>query len=231
MSSPAYEKLAIGATMSLAEGVLFGNMLESSKILNQSTQRSYMSCLRTLYARGGLYGLLYTGYFPSGAAQAVTKGIPILFVKGETNDLFLKHGVSPGIAGLFSSIASGSAQGLVVAPTQRLKTLALTNATGTSSIPFIMSVIKKDGLSTVMRGTTAMCTRRSFDWAIRFGAMDKIRALLQRSSGGEKQSWHTIVGGFIGGGLSALTLPLDCILAQTQKHGSKGNLFQVANQM
>ena len=230
-NKPAYEKIAIGSCMALTEGILGGNMLESAKILRQSTQQTYYGSLRRLYQRGGLYGLLYTGYFPAGAFQAATKGLPVLFVQGEVSRRLAEtNGISKRKAALVGGMCGGFVQGLVVTPTQRLRSLALTNTTGQASIPFMSSVIKQEGIKTVMRGASAMCSRRAIDWGMRFGSMEYIRNELHKYSG-EKRPWHTIVGGFLGGSVSALTLPLDCLIAQSQKSGSTGNPIEVARAM
>jgi hypothetical protein len=230
MSDPAYEKIAIGAAMAVSEGIFCGNMMESAKILRQSTHQPYLTGLRGLYQRGGLYGLLYTGYFPAGIFQASTKGLPVLFVKGEVSKRLENQGWKRNTAALLGGIASGIAQGVVVAPTQRLRSLALTNTTGIPAMEHIRNTIKKEGLRTIIRGTPAMCARRGVDWALRFSTLEYIRRTLFDFSG-EKKTWHTIAGAFLGGSVSALTLPLDCLIAQSQKTGSTGNVIQVAKRM
>ena len=227
---PAYEKIVIGSLMALTEGIVGGNMLESAKIVRQSTQQTYYNSLRGLYTRGGLYGLLYTGYFPAGAFQSITKGLPILFVQGEVSQIAETNGINKRKAALIGGMCGGFVQGIIVTPTQRLRSLALTNTTCQSSIPFMSSVIKQEGIKTIMRGASAMCSRRAIDWGLRFGSMEYIRTELHKYSG-EKKAWHTIAGGFLGGSISALTLPLDCLIAQSQKSGSTGNPIEVARKM
>jgi hypothetical protein len=46
---------------------------------------------------------------------------------------------------------------------------------------------QKNGISTVMRGMSVMCTRRGIDWALRFGTMDKVRDKLEFFSGEKKK--------------------------------------------
>lgn len=226
----AYEKLGIGSLMAVSEGVLFGNMMESAKIMRQSTQQPYLNGLKGLYQRGGLYGLLYTGYFPAGIIQAATKGVPILFVQGEVSRLLRNEGIDSNYSAALGGISGGIAQGIIVAPTQRLRSLALTNNTGNTSFQHIMNTVSQNGVKTVFRGTAPMCIRRGTDWALRFSAMNYIRDALEEFSG-ERKTWHTIAGGYIGGSVSALTLPFDCLIAQTQKSGSTGNMIQVATRM
>ena len=94
--------------------------------MRQSTGLTYSRVIADAYRQQGMYGVLFRGYFPWGAAQAMTKGLPILFVTGEAKDLALRMGASANEATIIGGIAGGVSQGVVVTPTQRLKTLIMT---------------------------------------------------------------------------------------------------------
>ena len=76
-----------------------------------------------------------------------------------------------------------------------------------------------------------MCARRGIDWAIRFRALEGVRNFLSRNNDGKSVWWHHIVAGACGGMLSATTLPLDVIIANSQKAGSKGSILQVTKKL
>lgn len=209
--------------------------------VRQSTGFSYTRVILDAYRAQGLYGVMYRGYFPWGAAQAVTKGLPILFVSGEVTGLAERAGFSPRSATILGGVAGGVAQGFVVTPTQRFKTLAMTKPDNLAHVSFNVflppstptkhpispitkqmsqwrfatQTIREAGITTIFRGTMPMCFRRGVDWCVRFTGLSHFKAMLEGWSG-EKRAWHALVAGFAGGALSATTLPFDCLIANMQ---------------
>ena len=88
-SSPAYSKILIGAGASLAEGVILGHGMEQLKIVRQATALSYAASIKHAYVQRGLLSVLYRGFWPFGSLQAITKGLPVLFIEHEVSAALL----------------------------------------------------------------------------------------------------------------------------------------------
>lgn len=227
----AWDKLWIGSLMTISECITGGHYIEQLKIIKQTSGNSYFHITKNIYRNHGLFGLMYRSYFPYGMAQSITKGLPVLFVQHETSNYFHKNSnLSDNKISLLGGMLGGASQGLVVAPTQRLKTLIMTNPSKQGGSSFIMDTIKKEGMSTIFRGTHAMMLRRSIDWSIRFYGLSYVKNSLEEYSG-EKKMWHSLLGGYIGGALSAFTLPIDVVIAKSQEAGSKGNPIAVTKEL
>ena len=69
---------------------------------------------------------------------------------------------------VISGVVGGVAQGIFVAPTQRLKTLSMTSDGTQSGWRVAVLAVQRDGVMTLMRGTTPLAIRRGADWGIRF---------------------------------------------------------------
>lgn len=215
--------------MALGEGLVLGHGLEQAKIVRQATGLSYVGAVRHAYVERGLVGVLYRGFFPYGALQAMTKGLPILFVEGEARRALEPH-MPKKTAALLAGISGGVVQGICVAPTQRLKTLTMTYGGTVTGWRVAVVAAQKEGVMTIFRGTLPLALRRGIDWGIRFSGLAWLRPHLEQYSGG-KRDWHSVVGAFFGGSLSAATLPLDNIIANMQKSGSKGGMLSVGVQI
>eukprot|EP00042_Codosiga_hollandica_P041621 m.373626 g.373626 ORF g.373626 m.373626 type:complete len:293 (-) comp56152_c0_seq5:230-1108(-) len=226
---PAYSRIAIGAVMGVGEGVVLGHGLEQAKIVRQATGLSYIGAVRHAYNERGLVSVLYRGFFPYGALQALTKGLPILFVEAETKRLLEPH-LPKKTAALLAGISGGVVQGAFVAPTQRLKTLTMTYGGTVTGWRVAVVAVQKEGFSTLFRGTPALALRRGIDWGIRFSGLAWLKPHLELWSGG-KRDWHQVAGAFFGGALSAVTLPLDNIIANMQKSGSRGGMIAIGKQI
>ncbi len=220
-------KIWLGGSLSLMEGIFGGYAMEQVKILKQNSQKNYIPITRNYINRFGLWGLLYRGYFPWGATQAFTKGLPILFVPSEVTKYLNRNDLcSNEKATLIGGISGGIAQGMIVTPTQRLKTITITNRSKEPTYKHIMDVVKRRGLQTIMRGMGPMMIRRGIDWGVRFYSFALTDSYLNRYSGDTK-IWHSIVGGICAGFASVITLPIDTVIANSQNVKSKGNIFDV----
>jgi hypothetical protein len=198
-------------------------------VVRQATGLSYVGAVRHAYRERGLVSVLYRGFFPYGALQALTKGLPILFVESEVRR-HVQGRLSKRTTDLIAGIAGGAVQGAFVAPTQRLKTLTMTYGGAVSGWRVAVVAAQQEGIRTLFRGTTALSLRRGIDWGIRFSGLAWLRPHLEQWSGG-KRNWHAIAAAFFGGSLSAVTLPLDNVIANMQKSGSTGNMVTVATRI
>lgn len=228
---PAYVKIIIGGLLTTVEGLAGGHAIEQAKIVKQATGLSYPGAVRHAYQAGGLQAVFLRGFYPFGLLQAWSKGVPILFCQGEAARL--AQAMAPQLdrkqAMAIGGFVAGGIQGVCVTPTQRMKTLAMTDtaARGPVGLGYAVRLAQAEGVASLCRGTAAMSLRRASDWAIRFYGLAHVRAMLERWSGG-KRFWHPLVAGFAGGALSIATLPLDTVVAQSQRAGSRGGPAEVA---
>ena len=200
--------------------------------VRQATGLSYVGAVQHAYCEQGLRSVLFRGYFPYGAVQAMTKGLPILFVESEVKRrLVSTTALEAKTCALLAGISGGVVQGAFVAPTQRLKTLAMTYGGTVSGWRVAVYAWQHEGLASIFRGMPALALRRGIDWGIRFTGLAWLRPHLERFSGNQKHDWHTVAGAFFGGAVSAVTLPLDNVIANMQKSGSKGGMLAVAMQI
>ena len=209
MNKNDYLKLGIGSSMSLSEGLIFGNFFESLKIMKQNGV-SYRNGFNSLYSRSGLYSLLYTGYFPWGAIQSVGKGLPVFYTSYTIKEYMKKREYNNNQISIVAGFGGGISQGIFVAPLQRMKTLAINN----------QQLSINGGIREWFRGTTLTCSRRSLDWVLRFYFSDKLNQKID----------NPIVSAFIAGSISALTLPIDVLIVRTQS-SEKQKLNEIIRNM
>ena len=126
MNNDTVLKLSIGGIMGVAESLFGGNMFESLKIMRQHNNK-YIDSVKILYARNGIRSLLYTGYYPYGIFQSISKGVPFFYASITTKEYLEKKNLSKDLVSIGSGFSGGFAQGFFIAPTQRLKTLSIIN--------------------------------------------------------------------------------------------------------
>jgi Mitochondrial carrier protein len=140
-------------------------------------------------------------------------------------------------------------QGVFMTPTQRLKTLVMTDPrfaaeSGSKGVmetfgaaTRVLGVsVREDGVSTLFRGLGPMVMKRGLDWGLRFTGVSIARSQFERWNGdGVALSVpQQLASGFFGGAFSTMTMPLDSLVANTQKargEGPKLSTFGVAKDM
>ena len=219
-----YDKLIIGPITTVGEMLMGGHWLEMLKVQRQAgTYPSYTAAARHMWQQLGIAGF-YKGFFPFGALQGCYKGLPVLFTQDVVKQRLLSDGVDKRSAGVYAGVIAGMVQGFFVAPTQRLKSLIATNPeAGAVSTGVIRQVVEKEGVQTVMKGTTATVFRRGVDWGLRFYGKELferflVQRKLRRGESGKLSAAESFAAGIFGGAFSALNQPLDVFVANTQKH-------------
>jgi hypothetical protein len=166
----SYENLVIGPVVVFGEMATGGHFLESLKIAKQAhASSSYRQIVGDMYRQHGLVRTFYRGFLPWGALQSV-KGLPLLFVKEEISRYSRSKGGDKKTADLLGGIAGGMSQSVFITPTQRMKTVALTNR-GEAPLASIRAAVALEGPATPFRGMGPMVAKRGTDWGIRFYAM------------------------------------------------------------
>lgn len=242
---PELEKLLIGPLMVAGEMLTGGHYMEMLKIIRQAKGVSYPSIMRDLWKHEGVLGF-YKGFVPWGAIQMV-KGVPVLFIQAESEYRLKKMGYSDTTADTIAGVLGGVGQGVFMTPTQRLKTIVMTDPKyGGSSAPksagqafkaatiVAVDIVRSDGIGTLFKGLGPMMAKRGMDWGLRFYGVAIAKDFLQ---GDEKRPLTTIeklATGFFGGAVSTLTMPFDTWVANCQKAGKAGERIssvQVAKEM
>eukprot|EP01114_Cavostelium_apophysatum_P008060 TRINITY_DN20329_c0_g1_i1.p1 TRINITY_DN20329_c0_g1~~TRINITY_DN20329_c0_g1_i1.p1 ORF type:complete len:309 (+),score=50.66 TRINITY_DN20329_c0_g1_i1:28-927(+) len=241
-----FEKLVIGPMMVLAEMTTGGHYMEMLKIIRQAKNVSYGSIAADLWKNEGFLGF-YKGFMPWGAIQMV-KGIPVLFVQGESDHYLKSMGVGNKTAETLAGVAGGIAQGVFITPTQRLKTIVMTDPkySGTSApktavdafkatTNVAFEVVRSDGLGTLFKGLGPMMAKRGMDWGLRFWGVSFAKQQLTKDNPKRELSVLERLGiGFFGGAASTLTMPFDSWVANCQKAsktGSSQGAISVAKEM
>jgi hypothetical protein len=247
---PDFEKLVIGPLMVLGEMTTGGHYLEMLKIIKQAQNIPYPTIAKDLWKNEGFLGF-YKGFAPWGALQMV-KGIPVLFIQGESEFWFKKWGMPEQTAETLAGVMGGIGQGIFITPTQRLKTIVMTdpkyagvNAPKTfgkalvATTSVAVDVVKSEGLGTLFKGVGPMMGKRGFDWGFRFYGVSVGKKYFQDGNPKKKLSFlENLAVGFFGGALSTLTMPFDSWVSNCQKatRGADGkrqnlNAIQVAQEM
>ena len=71
--------------------------------------QSMFQALKSISARGGIVGF-YQGLIPWAWIEASTKGAVLVFTASEIEDVTLRAGVNPALAGLLGGMTGGVAQ-------------------------------------------------------------------------------------------------------------------------
>jgi hypothetical protein len=243
-----FEKLVIGPLMVLGEMTTGGHYMEMVKIIKQAKGQSYFSIMKDLWVNEGWLGF-YKGFFPWGFIQ-IGKGIPVLFIQAECDHRFKTWGIPNKTAETLAGVMGGIGQGVFMTPTQRLKTIVMTDpkyagASAPKTLGEAMKVttivaydvVKSDGFGTLFKGLGPMMFKRGFDWGFRFYGVALAKSWIQ--AGDPKKQLNVaekLFVGFFGGALSTLTMPLDSLVANTQKAqkaepGKRINAITVAKDM
>jgi len=232
--------------MVLGEMTTGGHTMEMLKIIRQAKNVSYYEAFQGLWQNEGFLGL-YKGFLPWGALQMV-KGIPVIFIQAESDHAMKEMGVGKQTSETLSGILGGIGQGIFITPTQRLKTIVMTDpkysgasapkttgeALRTASV-VIVDIVKNDGIGSLFKGLGPMMAKRGMDWGLRFWGVAYAKNYLMKDDPKRELSAIERLGiGFFGGAVSTLTMPFDSWVANCQKATKSGvskTSIEVAKEM
>jgi len=215
------EKIFIGPIMVLSEMILFGHYTENIKIIKQVSNLSYPIIVSNLWTNYR-YKCFFIGLYPWGMLQIV-KGLPVTFTQSHIYNYLNNYNETNRM--LISGFISGIIQGIFLTPTQRLKTIVMTD-------PSIncYNYLKKNGLMTLFNGLSPMMARRGCDWCVRYYGVHLIENKIGKKV--DNMSLMEKIGtGFFGGCLSGITTPIDVIIAKTQEANCNNNTWNVIKNM
>jgi hypothetical protein len=192
-------------------------------MLPGNTTTSYYNLHKGYVAETGFVGAFYRGLWPWGIIQCV-KGIPVLFVQSESEYQLKLNGFTERTAAPLSGIFGGMAQAMFVCPTQKLKVTVVSDPVLNQMAPVsaIKTVVKAQGVVSLLDGLGPMMLRRGLDWMIRFTMSHRIKELFvqRRVDKGYDRNLplHELMAcGMLGGSFSAVTHPIDNIITNSQK--------------
>ena len=159
-------KLIIGPIVVLGEQITGGNVIDSLKVLKQSTNKKYSQCFKQIIRNDGLKGI-YRGYYPWGLIQSI-KGIPLMYSNYICVDIYSNFISNPLYTSILAGMSSGAVQALFTTPAQRLKTLAITDLhyNKINSTDLFRKIIRTNGIAGIYKGLYPTMLRRSLDWGI-----------------------------------------------------------------
>jgi hypothetical protein len=221
------EKLVIGPAMVLLEMSLFGNYFETIKIHKQTTNKSYPQIINNLW-NNYRFKSFHLGFYPWGMSQCI-KGVPVLFVQSESEYLLKKYNIGNNKKRLaISGLLGGMSQGLMLTPTQRLKTIAITQTRypGMNTYHLLRNYVNTYGYKTLFNGLTPMMVRRGSDWSVRFYGIGLMSNYLGKEIN-QMSLQERLLTGCFGGLLSGFTVPLDVLISKTQQANINSSSYQV----
>lgn len=185
--------------------------------------------MRKSWQRGGLAGF-YQGLIPWAWIEASTKGGVLLFASSEI-DYYLKYrlGCSSSMAGILSGMGGGLAQAYTTMGfCTFMKTVEVTRhkqvGDHQSTWGIARDVLRREGITGINKGVTAVALRQMTNWGSRFGISRITEALLK---GSDKQRRLTIpeklLASVIGGALGCWNQPLEVIRVEMQSQARDPN--------
>ena len=173
--------------------------------------------------------------------EKVSKGAVFSFAHAATrkalDPLVKSKTLHPSVAEVLSGGIGGGFQGLVLSPLLLLKTRVMTDPvfrqkmtmweTTKRSTTVGMSVVRREGVSALMKGSMVFSLKRVADWSTRYMFAEGIEALLLHRKRDEAKPKLTpnekMAASFLGGALSTLsTIPMDVAVAQIQQASKAG---------
>jgi len=219
-----YEKLFIGPSMVFAEHMCGGYFMENIKIKKQATGNPYPQIVRNM-VKPGVFST-YQGYLKYGLPQTL-KGFPVLFTQYgvekmiENSDTELAN--NNKAKKLISGMVGGKAQALFITPLQRCRSIIVTS-NSSNPVKSVSEVIKREGLSTVMKGWQPTMMKRSMDWGVRFYAKGVAEDyFLSRKAPGNLSltTGEKLASGMAAGLTGIVTIPFDTMVAMSQQYKEK----------
>ena len=172
--------LAATALVTLAYEGTLGHVFEFVKVILQTSPvgTTYGTVFRNITRERGMMGL-YDGFIPWGFIQSLLKGAVFGFVYSVVRahlEPLVINGIIPTALWLtLSGGIGGGIQGYALSPILLLKTRVMTNEycrkrmslfdTTLLSIKIGSSVVKEEGVRSLMKGSNMFALKRFFDWA------------------------------------------------------------------
>ena len=186
---------------------------------------SYLRVVRDVYAKQGIAGFYY-GYFPWSLLQCL-QGIPMLFTQHHVEAFIYTFGFPSNVSAALGGIAGGMTMALVVTPTGRLKTIAMTDPAfrGMNASSVFLSTVRKNGFFSIYNGFVPVCTKKAADWGVRFGIADTLAGAIAEFRGKDPRDFGVVEKFLVGasaGAISTITTPFDVLIANAQKFRESG---------
>ena len=224
--------------MAFTYELFLGHYLEFVKIAKQTQpDKSYAQLTRNMVAQKGVLGVL-DGYFPWGSMQAIAKGAVFgaahAAARKSMQPLIDKKTLPAPVVEVLAGGIGGGFQGLVLSPLLLLKTRVMTDPafrgkggvweTTKDSSRVGMNVVRKEGVSALMKGSLMFSGKRVLDWSTRYMFAEGIEhAMLARHPTVKLSNVEKASASFLGGALSTLaTIPMDVLVAQIQQASKAG---------
>jgi len=238
---PPYEKILLGPLMVFANLLTGGHFLGVLCVRKQLSPptATYPQIIQDLVAESGWLGAFYRGFVPWGTILCA-KGLPVLFIQSEVMHRARLAGLERTKAEALGGVLGGIGQGILVTPLNRLRVSVISDQKLNAMGPLrgMQEVIRQQGIGSLFNGIGPTVTRRGCDWGLRFYGSVLAEQYLDRfflqEEGTAPSLAHRVASGFLGGALSALTHPIDCIVVNCQRPAATGvkmDAFTVVKQM
>jgi len=172
-----FKYISLGATLNICSALSGGYFLENIKVLRQINPTiKYNNLVYKQYSTLG-YRCWLNGFIPWGISQALTKGIPVIFVNKTSEKKLQPYIDNNYIRFGISGCLSGIVQSVCVTPTQRLKTVVWNEKIN------VWNALQKETYYTLYRGLTPMACRRGIDLSLRSSIINsniEIKTLLEK---------------------------------------------------
>lgn len=197
-------------------------MLKTQVAANRS--QSLATACSQIYSRGGISGF-WQGLYPWAWIEAATKGGILILSQSEIEHVCRAR---MGLSAQLASAVGGVGGGVVQAYTTMgfctfMKTVEVTRTKGPggvtsqSSVAVAYDILRREGISGIYKGVSAVALRQASNWGSRFGISRVVESILR---GGDKdrklETSERLLASVMGGGLSVWNHPLEVCRVEMQ---------------
>lgn len=209
------------ALLNLHAGQPF-EVLKTQVAANRS--QSLATACSQIYARGGI-SAFWQGLYPWAWIEAATKGGILIFSQAEIDKVCKAY---LGLSSQLSSAVGGVGGGIVQAYTTMgfctfMKTVEVTRAKGPggltsqSSTAVAHDILRREGISGMYKGVTAVALRQATNWGSRFGISRVVESFIKGTERDRKlSSYERLLASILGGGLSVWNHPIEVCRVEMQ---------------
>lgn len=188
-----------------------------------------LTAMKKSFQRGGLSGF-YQGLIPWAWIEASTKGAVLFMASSEVERLMKTNfQLGPSAAGAIGGMLGGVAQAYTTMGfCTFMKTVEVTRykqiGSDVSTMQVARDVIKREGITGLNKGVTAVAVRQMTNWGSRFGISRVTESLMKGDDKNKKLAIHEkLIASVIGGALGCWNQPIEVIRVEMQSQTKNVN--------
>ncbi|KAJ3184759.1 hypothetical protein HDU85_001437 [Gaertneriomyces sp. JEL0708] len=222
----SWVNLALGGAIQTFEVSTLGQPFEVVKThMAANRNDGLLQSVQKTYQRGGIKGF-YQGLIPWAWIEASTKGAVLLFASSEIEHVAKKGGLSATAAGVLGGMGGGVAQAYTTMGfCTFMKTVEVTRHKGaganTSTLQVAAEIFKREGITGLNRGVSAVAVRQMTNWGSRLGIARFTESAIRyfrpdSTKNMQLSTGERLFASVIGGGLACWNQPIEVIRVEMQ---------------